>query len=131
MHVGYKKILAAIIVEVKQYESHTPEWIFREHFFGPLDESFATGVLKVMRVAHHVQKKYVGEAVFVQVSESRISAPAIGMQPNLRSYILKPIVPHVFVKNGILVAVRIHVSKKRIGEPYILTVRSLLIGGVL
>src|SRR6202000_1093924 len=88
MHVGDEEIRPAIVVVIKENDSHGSKRRLGKVLRGLFDEFLAARIFVVVRTPHHVQKKQIRPSVAVQIGNRRVTAPADGVQPNFRRNIL-------------------------------------------
>ena len=62
----------------------------------------------------HVQEKNIWPAISVYVGEGCISAPAVGLESDLRRDVLELVVAHILVENRVLEAIGMEMTEKRV-----------------
>src|SRR5580700_9508558 len=131
VHVNDEEIHKAVVVVVEKFDSHGAPRSYWEILVRFLNKLLATLVFIVVAVSLHVEEEDVGPAVAIKVAEGGVTAPAVWAQPYFRSHVPEPVVAQIPVKDGIFVAVRMQVPFEGVGYPDVLSVRSLLVGGIL
>jgi len=130
MHVGDKQIRAAIVVKIKELDSHRAPRGLGEVLVGFFYKFFTSQVFVVMAASLHVQKENARPAFAVQVSKTRLSTPSVRFETYFCRYILKVVVPHILVKDGVFVAVRIEMAREGVWDSRVLAIRPLFIACV-
>jgi hypothetical protein len=80
VHVGDKKVQAAVVVVIEELDSHRAPGGPGEIRFSFFNERPASLVFKIVVGAHHVEEVDIGPAVLVEVGDGGIAAPSLGPQ---------------------------------------------------
>src|SRR5947209_4722800 len=83
-----------------------------------------------MTGALHIEEVNSRPAVAFQIGETRVAAPAAGIQSHLGGYILKLVVAQIFVQNRMLKTIRVKVAGERISQTDVGAFRAFFIFGV-